>query len=110
MVPLLLYSTAIGATANSCQLLWARSLPHPCAPQSLIKFAQMARIAAKASTVASLDWLVWRVAIMHDDTMPRGCRSAELHEHNLDPTCTLSPTNHTYLPCENYLPILSDPV
>jgi hypothetical protein len=58
-----------------------------------MKFAQMARIAAKVSAVAGLDWLVWRVAIMHDDTMPRGCRSAELYEHNLDPTYTLNSIN-----------------
>jgi hypothetical protein len=53
----------------------------------------MARIAAKASVVAGLDWLVWRVAIVQDDTMLRGCRSAELYEHNLDPTYTLKSTN-----------------
>jgi hypothetical protein len=58
-----------------------------------MKFAQMARIAAKASVVAGLDWLVWYVAIMHDGTIARGCRSAELYEHNLDPTCTLNSTN-----------------
>ena len=72
-----------------------------------MKFAQMVRIAAKAS---GLDWLAWRVAIMHDDTMPRGCRSAELYEHNLDPTCTLNSTNAYISSLENYLPILSDPV
>lgn len=53
----------------------------------------MAQIAAKDSVVAGVDWLVWRVAIMHNDTMKRGCRSAELYEHNLHPTYTLNSTN-----------------
>jgi hypothetical protein len=43
-----------------------------------MKFTQVVQIAAKSSAVASLDWLVWRVAIIHDDTMSRGCRSADL--------------------------------
>jgi hypothetical protein len=33
---IVLYSTGIGTTANSCQLLWARSLPHPCTPSHLL--------------------------------------------------------------------------
>jgi hypothetical protein len=41
------------------------------------------------SAVAGHDWLVWRArAIVHNDTMPRGYRLAELYEHNLDPTST----------------------
>ena len=75
-----------------------------------MKFPQVVQIAAKSSAVTSLDWLVWRVAVIHDDTMPRGCRSAELYECNLDPTCALKSTDiYIYLPCENDLPILTDP-
>lgn len=54
----------------------------------------MARIVAKASAVAGLDWQVWHVAttLMHDDTMRQGCHAAELCEHNDNPTCTLNST------------------
>ena len=58
-----------------------------------MKFTQVVQTAAKSSAVASLDWLVWRVAIMYDDTLPRGCRLAELYEGNLDPTCALNSTD-----------------
>jgi hypothetical protein len=34
-----------------------------------------------------------RSTMMHNDATPRGCRPAELYEHNLDPTCTPDSTN-----------------
>jgi hypothetical protein len=52
------------------------------------------RPVAIVSAVAGHEWLVWRArTMMHNDAMPRGCRPAELYEHNLDPTCTPDSTN-----------------
>jgi hypothetical protein len=65
--------------------------------------ARMVRTAAIVSAETGHDWprlagLAWRArTMMYNNAMPRGCRPAELYEHNLDPPFTPNPM-HTCIP------------
>jgi hypothetical protein len=43
--------------------------------------------------LAAIGWPGALAAMMRNHAMPRGCRSAEPYEHNLDPTSTPNSTN-----------------